>query len=107
MRAAARDERHPLRDDALIVLMYGTGLRRAGLSQVDRAMVGFEDGDLRIPTQIQKDYPNDRTPDPATFELDPAGALGTVAALDRYLEDRGDSAAALFPSQKGKRMGRV
>ncbi|MFC4987299.1 tyrosine-type recombinase/integrase [Saliphagus infecundisoli] len=103
MRAAARDGRHSLRDDALIVLMYDTGLRRAELSQLDRAMVDLEDGDLRIPTRIQKDYPNDRTPDPATFELDAAGVLGTVDAIEEYLDDRDDS-AALFPSQKGSRM---
>ncbi|WP_114576737.1 tyrosine-type recombinase/integrase [Saliphagus sp. LR7] len=86
------------------ILAPETAQRPLLLAVVVDQQVDLEDGDLRIPTRIQKDYPNDQTPDPATFELDPAGALGTIEAIERYVDDRDGSAAALFPSQKGNRM---
>ena len=43
MREGAREGRHPQRDDAIVTLLYDTGLRRGELSLVDRAMVDLED----------------------------------------------------------------
>jgi len=103
MRDAAHQGRHGPRDEAIVTLLYDTGLRRAELSQVDRDMLDLAAGELRIPPGIQKDYPNDNTPNPATFELDPAGDLRTERALRAFLSVRSD-ATALFPSQKGDRM---
>ena len=85
-------------------LLYDTGLRRGELSLVDRAMVDLEDELLRIPTAIQKDFPNDRSPPPATFELDRSEQLDVVATLQAYLQQRDDDHAALFPSQKSPRL---
>lgn len=104
MRDAARDGRHPDRDDAIITLLYDTGLRRAELSQVDRAMLDLEDEHLRIPGRIQKGFPTDRDPRPATFELDRDASLRTVATLQTYLETRSDDSPALITSQKASRM---
>jgi len=104
MRDGARDGRHPRRDDAIVTLLYDTGLRRAELSLTDRAMVDVEDELLRIPTAIQKDFPNDRSPPPATFELDRSDQLDVVATLQAYLQERDDEHAALFPSQKSPRL---
>lgn len=105
MRAAARDGRHARRDDAIVTLLYDTGLRRAELSRVDHAMLDLEDGLLRLPTSIQKGYPNDDSePPPVTFELDRDGSLRTVATLEEYLEARVDDAPALVSSQKAGRM---
>jgi integrase len=102
LRAAARDGRHPQRDDAIITLLYDTGLRRGEAAGVDVAMLDLQEDELRIPSAIQKDYPNDSTPPPATFALDSDASLGTVATLQSYLETR-DSAReqSLFESQKG------
>jgi len=104
MREGAREGRHPQRDDAIVTLLYDTGLRRGELSLVDRAMVDLEDELLRIPTAIQKDFPNDRSPPPATFELDRSEQLDVVATLQAYLQQRDDDHAALFPSQKSPRL---
>lgn len=103
MRDAAHEGRHGPRDEAIVTLLYDTGLRRDELSQVDRDMLDLDGGELRIPPGIQKDYPNDNTPDPATFDLDRGGSLRTERALRAYLSVRPD-ATALFPSQKGDRM---
>lgn len=100
LRDAAHHGRHGQRDEAIITLLYDTGLRRGELSLVDRDMLDLDEEELRIPANIQKDYPNENSPSPATFRLDPANSLRTTRVLRAYLTDRpGD--AALFPSQKG------
>lgn len=104
MRDAAHEGRHGLRDDAIATVLYDTGLRRGELAGVDRDMVDLEERELRIPSEIQKDYPNDKTPPPATFGLDQSGALRTVRTLRAYLDAREDSSPALFPSRKSDRM---
>jgi len=104
MRDAAYDGRHGQRDDAIVALLYDTGLRRGELEQVNRDMLDLSEGQLRIPAGIQKDYPNDNSPDPATFALDPEGELATVRTLRSYLDTRDDDSPALFPSQKSDRM---
>jgi len=103
MRDAAHQGRYGQRDDAILTVLYDTGLRRSELAEVDRDMLDLDMGELRIPPHIQKDYPNDNTPDPATFELDKSGDLRTERTLRAYLNNRGD-ATALFPSQKADRM---
>lgn len=104
LRDAAHEGRHGQRDEAMVTLLYDTGLRRFELSNVDRAMLDLEEHELRIPPGIQKDYPNDNTPDPVTFELDRSGELSTVRTLRAYLGQRDDSGSELFRSQKGTRM---
>lgn len=104
MRDACYEGRHGQRDEAIITVLYDTGLRRGELSQVNRDMLDLDDGELRIPPGIQKDYPNDNSPNPATFELDPEGELSTVRTLRSYLDTRDDNSKALFPSQKSERM---
>lgn len=103
MRDAAYEGRHGQRDDAILTLLYDTGLRRQELSLVDREMLDLDESLLRIPPRIQKDYPNDREPAPVTFELDPEGSLRTVRTLQRWVS-MSEGAAALFPSQKAGRM---
>jgi len=104
MRDAAHEGRHGQRDEAIVVLLYDTGLRRGELAQVDRAMLDLEEQELRIPPGIQKDYPNDNTPSRATFELDQSGDLATARTLRAYLNQRDDGSPALFPSQKSDRL---
>jgi len=103
IRDAAHEGRHGPRDDAIVTLLYDTGLRRAELAAVNQDMLDLDERELRIPAHIQKDYPNDNTPNPATFELDPSGDLRTVRTLRAYL-NHSSGAESLFPSQKGGRM---
>jgi len=100
MRDAAHQGRHGMRDDAILALLYDTGLRRAELAAVDRAMLDVDERELRIPPRVQKDYPNDNSPSPATFRLDPTGELRTVRALRAHLNNRDDDSPALIPSRK-------
>ncbi|WP_436934985.1 tyrosine-type recombinase/integrase [Halovenus marina] len=102
MRDAAHEGTFGTRDDAIVTMLYDTGLRRGELAQVNRDMLDLDEGELRIPARIQKDYPNDNSPDPATFRLDRSGDLRTVRTLRAYLDS--DSDDALFPSRKSDRM---
>lgn len=104
MRDAAYHGSFGQRDDAIVTMLYDTGLRRAELSKVNRNMLDLDAGELRIPATIQKDYPNDNTPSPVTFEIDPSGELRTVRTLRSYLSARDDDSDALFPSRKSDRM---
>ena len=103
MRAAAREGRHPRRDDAIITLLYDTGLRRGEPARVDREMLDLEDELLRLPTSVQKDYPNDSTPPPVTFELDRDDSLRTVTTLQEFLEARVDDDPALVFTRTASR----
>jgi integrase len=103
MRDAAYVGRHGDRDDAIVTLLYDTGLRRGELAAVDREMVDLDEGELRLPGGIQKHPPTGGTPDPVTFELDRAGTLRTVRTLRAYL-DGADIDDGLFPSRKSDRM---
>lgn len=104
MRDAAHEGRHGPRDDAIVTLLYDTGLRRGELAAVNREMLDLDEEQLRIPASIQKDYPNDNTPNAATFALDRSDDLRTVRSLRAYLSTRNDPSPALFPSQKSDRL---
>jgi len=104
MRDAVYEGRHGDRDDAVATVLYDTGLRRGELAQLNVDMLDLDERELRIPPHIQKDYPNDNSPDPVTFGLDRGGDLRTVRTLRRYLDDRDDNSSALFPSQKSDRL---
>lgn len=104
MRDAAHEGRHGQRDDAILTILYDTGLRRKELAHVDRDMLDLEDEVLRLPTNVQKDYPNENSPDPTMLSLDPEGELRTVRTLRAYLSTRDDDSPALFPSRKSERI---
>lgn len=55
MHDAAHNGRHGLRDESLVTVLYGTGLRRAELAAPCHDMVELDEGELRIPASIQKD----------------------------------------------------
>lgn len=105
MRSAAYDGQYGHRDEAIIILMYDTGLRRVEASRLDVGMLDLEAGELRIPGGIQKGYPTDSEPQPVTFELDKSGNLGTVKALRSYLDAADPTGDALFPSKHDNRIG--
>ena len=88
------------RNEAIIALMYDTGLRVGELVAVDVDMLRDGNSALYIPTKIQKDYPNDNEPAPATLEL----ASDVTRLLSSYLNSRWKDSPALFPSRSSDRI---
>ncbi len=88
------------RNDAIITLMYDTGLRVGELVALDESMLRDSGENLYLPQHIQKDYPNENTPSPVTIEL----ATDTTRALRSYLSGRWKDTDALFPSRKASRI---
>lgn len=77
-------------NETLLGLLYDTGLRVGEVVQVDVEILRLDDDDaVYVPTQIQKDYPTDRTPPPRTMELGQDTATrDTVTRLRSYLTTR-------------------
>jgi integrase len=103
LREEAHHGYHGHRDEAIITLLYDTGLRRGEAAQLTIDMLDLEDGHFRIPSDIQKDHPGDSSPNPQTFALDRRDILRTEKTLRAYLNDRDTqrSGKPLFLSQKG------
>jgi len=88
------------RNEAIIALMYDTGLRVGELVALDVDHLRDNNTALYLPTRIQKDYPNDSSPPPATLEL----ASDVSRLLSSYLTNRWKDSAALFPSRSAGRI---
>ena len=88
------------RNEAIIASMYDTGLRVGELVQVDVELLRNENSELYLPTEIQKDYPNDNSPPPVTLEL----SDDTARLLSAYLNTRWKESPALFPSRSSDRI---
>jgi len=88
------------RNEAIIALMYDTGLRVGELVAVEVDMLREGTTALYVPTEIQKDYPNDNEPAPATLEL----ASDVTRLLSSYLNSRWKDSPALFPSRSSDRI---
>lgn len=88
------------RNDALIALLYDTGLRVSEAVQLDVEHVDLEDGVIGLPASLQKDYPTGNSPDYARIGL----ADDTVRTLRMYLSSRWRDPPALFPSREADRM---
>jgi len=93
-----------LRNESLIAVMYDTGLRVGELVQLDVDMLRLDSDQpsIYLPSAIQKDYPTDASPSPATLTL--TDSLGTTRLLKSYLNNRWKESDAVFPSQKSDRM---
>jgi len=88
------------RNETIIALMYDTGLRVGELVAVDVDMLREGNSVLYVPTEIQKDYPNENEPSPATLEL----ASDVTRLLSSYLNSRWKDSPALFPSRSSDRI---
>jgi integrase/recombinase XerD len=88
------------RDDAIIALMYDAGLRVGELVALDVDHLREENTALYLPTQLQKDYPTDASPVPATIAL----KADTTRTLSAYLASRWKDTPALFPSRSSDRI---
>ena len=88
------------RNDALLAVLADTGLRVAEAVALDVEMLDLSEGIIMLPPEIQKDYPNDNTPEYVEIEL----ASETVRTLRTYLSNRWKDSPALFPSRQSERM---
>ncbi|WP_336337419.1 tyrosine-type recombinase/integrase [Haloarcula brevis] len=88
------------RNEAIVTTMYDTGLRVGELVQVDVELLRNNNSELYLPTELQKDYPNQNSPPPVTLEL----ADDTTRLLSAYLTNRWKDTPALFPSRSSERI---
>ena len=88
------------RNEAIIALMYDTGVRVGELVALDVDHLRDGNAALYMPTRIQKDYPTDSSPPPATLEL----ASDVSRLLSAYLTNRWKDTPALFPSRPSDRI---
>jgi integrase/recombinase XerC/integrase/recombinase XerD len=84
------------RNDAIIALLYDTGLRVGELVALDVEMLDLDEGVLMLPASIQKDYPNDNTPQYTEIEL----ASEVVRTLRMYLNSRWKDSPRCSPHVK-------
>ena len=88
------------RNEAIVALLADTGLRVGELVSVDVEMLRDGNSAVYLPTEIQKDYPNDNSPPAATLVLsDDVSRL-----LSSYLNSRWKDSEALFPSRSSDRI---
>lgn len=88
------------RNDLIIALLADTALRVGELVNLRVEMFDADDGVLRIPSNIQKQYPNDREPEPATINLQD----DTVRSLQMFLNSRWKDSEYIFPSRQSESM---
>ena len=88
------------RNEAIIALMYDTGVRVGELVALDVDHLRDGNTALYMPSSIQKDYPTDSSPPPATLEL----ASDVSRLLSSYLTNRWKDSPALFPSRSSDRI---
>jgi integrase/recombinase XerC/integrase/recombinase XerD len=88
------------RNEAMLALMYDTGVRVGELVALDVDHLRDGNTALYMPTSIQKDYPTDSSPPPATLEL----ASDVSRLLSAYLTNRWKDSPALFPSRSADRI---
>ena len=88
------------RNEAIVALMYDTGVRVGELVALDVEHLRDGNTALYMPTRIQKDYPTDSSPPPATLDL----ASDVSRLLSSYLTNRWKDSPALFPSRSSSRI---
>jgi integrase/recombinase XerC/integrase/recombinase XerD len=88
------------RNEAIIAVMYDSGLRVGELVQIEKTLLRNGNSELYLPTDIQKDYPNENSPPPVTLTL----SKDTARLLSAYLNSRWKDPQALFPSRSSDRI---
>lgn len=87
------------RNDALIATLYDAGLRPCELVELTTEMFDADDGVIRLPSDAQKQYPNENSPRPATIELaQDEYTTDTVRTLQSYLSNRWKDSLFMWPS---------
>jgi len=88
------------RNNCILAMLYDPGLRVGELVEINVEHLREQNSKLYLPTQIQKDYPNENSPPPKTLAL----ASSTTRALTTYLSKRWKDSTALFPSRSSERI---
>ena len=88
------------RNEAMVAVLADTGLRVGELVALDVEMLRESNSALYLPTHIQKDYPNDNSPPPATMQL----TADVQRLLSSYLTNRWKDSPAVFPSRSSDRI---
>jgi integrase/recombinase XerC/integrase/recombinase XerD len=88
------------RNDAILAVLADTGLRVNECRLLDVDMLDLDDGVINLPASIQKDYPNENSPEDTAIGL----ADETVRTLRMYLQSRWKDTEALFPSRQNDRI---
>src|SRR6056297_2192202 len=79
--------------------MYDTGLCVGELVAVDVRMLRERNTELYLPSEIQKDYPNNNSPTPKRLGL----SSDTTRLLSSYLSARWKDSETQFPSRSSDR----
>lgn len=109
-KAAQTDEYLPYlrdRNEAIVALLYDTGLRVGELVALDVANLHLDEEPayIALPADIQKDYPTERSPRYQEMEVSVDSATyDTVPRLRSYLTNRWKDSPAVFPSRQDDRM---
>ena len=93
------------RNEAIITMLYDTGLRVGELVQLNVDFLHLDDDPayLAIPARIQKDYPTDRSPTYKEMELAvDESTYDTVSRLRSYLNNRWRDSEALFRYERSR-----
>lgn len=88
------------RNEAIVATLADTGLRVGELVALDVEHLREGNSKLYLPTGIQKDYPTDNSPAPATLRL----SSDTTRLLSSYLNGRWKDSPAVFPSRSSDRI---
>jgi len=108
LRTACYDDRfqstHWQRNEAIITILYDTGLRVSELVQLDVNHIDLDTGTIQVPAVESSETQTPTSPSSVTLELNPEHTLGTRRLLTSYLNHRKDNSAVLFPSRNGGRL---
>lgn len=88
------------RDEAIITLMYDTGLRVSELVSLNEHHLRDDNSSLYLPGGLQKDYPTDDSPNATRLGL----SEDTSRVLTSYLNNRWKETISLFPSRSSRRI---
>lgn len=93
------------RNDAIIALMYDTGLRPCEVTGLTTEMFHPDEPALKLPSGVQKQYPTDTNPPPANIELSKDDFTSdTVRTVQQYLNNRWKDSLFVFPSRNKESM---
>lgn len=88
------------RNDALIALLYDSGLRVSETVNLDTKHLHLDESYIQLPPEIQKDFSTENSPVPKEINL----SKEPTDALRNYMDERWKETEAVFPSREAERM---
>lgn len=96
-----------LRDEVIVCWLYDTGTRNDEMRGIrPDGMIDLENEEVRLPSQLQKDYPNENSPSSAVLDLDKSG-IGLIRLLRNYLNSewyRNRESDYLIPTRQSEKI---